>query len=56
MPPGQPILRCQDCGLLRPCKNWPDGWLCVECSPLSPSETDDSAEPDHVAADGGDQS
>ena len=33
MPPGQPVLRCECCGLLRPCREHADGWLCVECSP-----------------------
>lgn len=44
MPPGQPVLRCQDCELLRPCKRWSDGWLCVDCSPVTvSSETDSEA-------------
>ena len=34
MPPGQPVHRCLECGLLRPCKRFGDEVLCVECSPV----------------------
>jgi hypothetical protein len=33
MPPGQPILRCEGCNLLRPCKKHDGEWVCVECNP-----------------------
>lgn len=39
MPPGQPILPCEKCGLRRPCKQNDDGkWLCVECNPKVAAE------------------
>lgn len=48
MPPGQPVRRCAECDLYRPCKPFSTGWLCVDCSPV---EIQDSPEP--IATDGG---
>lgn len=66
MPPGQPILRCQGCEALRPCREFDGRWLCFPCSPLervddvqedavdpSPADRlDDGVEPPTLA-DGG---
>lgn len=51
MPPGQLILRCQKCELLRPCKEWPGGWLCVDCCPVNFDEHSSAGQ--EAATDGG---
>lgn len=33
MPPGQPILECEKCGRLMPCKKQDGVWICAECNP-----------------------
>lgn len=42
MPPGQPVHRCVDCGLLRPTRPFAGRALCVDCAPV-------------VATDGGER-
>jgi hypothetical protein len=49
MPPGQPVRRCSECELLRPCRRLEDAPVCAECAPgIEPLEVEDVA-----AADGG---
>lgn len=50
MPPGQPIRRCAECRLLRPCKPFDGRYLCVECCPL---DLEKDATGGRLAADGG---